>query len=71
MTTTGEKVQGAVDGTKETAKVVIEKATKLAHTVGKEVAKEASEVANVAGKTLEAVGHQMKDTVTNTTHAKK
>ncbi|HEY3359694.1 MAG TPA: hypothetical protein VGQ83_40975 [Polyangia bacterium] len=71
MKTTGDKVQGAIDGTKKAAHAVIDKAKALAHKVGDKVEKGANEVANVAGQTLETVGHQMKDTTTKTTPAKK
>jgi hypothetical protein len=71
MTTTGEKVHSAIDSSKHAAQTVIDKAKNVAHAVGKAVEKQADEVATVAGKTLETVGHQMKDTTKHSTHDKK
>jgi vacuolar-type H+-ATPase subunit H len=71
MTTTEEKVQGAIHGTEDTAKAVLNEAKGQAHKVGKEVEREATEVASAARQKLESIGHQVKHTVKNATPHKK
>jgi len=62
MTTTKEKLDGAIDSTADAAKEAAEDAKGIVGKIGKALKDGANEVANVAGQTLETVGRQMKDT---------
>ena len=62
MTTTEEKLKGAIDSTADAAKEAAEDAKGIVHKIGKALKDGANEVATVAGQTLETVGRQMKDT---------